>query len=93
MSKVQNYGTERVSLGLKKSLKVIFPYAWNKLLDQFKSVWFIITYLIILSSNLYFPKKSITEQIAIIIIVHISVVKRPLVNDEAKPAVTIVTAV
>ena len=38
-------------------------------------------------------KHNTTEQITIMIIVHISVLKTPLVRDAANPAVTIVTAV
>ena len=53
----------------------------------------IITYLINLSRSLYLPKNKTTEQITIMIIVHISVLKTPLVRDAANPAVTIVTAV
>jgi hypothetical protein len=37
----------KIRLGFRQSLKLILPYVWSKMLEQVKSVWLIIIYLVI----------------------------------------------
>ena len=46
-SNVQDYGSGKVKLGLKKTLSIIMPYLGKKTMEQVKSVWFIIFYLVL----------------------------------------------
>ncbi len=46
-SNVQDYGSGKVKLGVKKTLNIITPYFVKKVMEQVKSVWFIIFYLIL----------------------------------------------
>ena len=46
-SNVQDYGSGKVKLGFKKTLNIITPYFLKKVIEQVKSVWFIIFYLIL----------------------------------------------
>lgn len=47
MSKVQDYGTDKISLGFSKTMTILLPYIWNKIVEQVKIVWFIIAYLLL----------------------------------------------
>jgi hypothetical protein len=46
-SSVQDYGTGKVKLGFKKSLSIVLPYLARKIVEQIKSLSFIIIYLVL----------------------------------------------
>ena len=43
----QDSGSEQLKLGFAKSMAILFPYVKTKFIEQVKSVWFIIAYLIL----------------------------------------------
>ena len=46
-SNIQDYGSGKVKLGVKKTLSIVLPYLAAKTMEQIKSVWFIILYLVL----------------------------------------------
>jgi hypothetical protein len=41
---------KKIKIGFRQTMKMVLPYAWNKIIDQIKSVWLIFAYLILFLS-------------------------------------------
>lgn len=44
---VKRSAGKRIRIGFRQTMKMVLPYAWNKIIEQIKSVWLIIIYLIL----------------------------------------------